>query len=145
MIAALIATCGGLGYAPFMPGTVASVAAAIICWVLRITGMPMPFLWSVTLLLAVLGWWATKKMIHSLGLHDPACVVIDEWVAVWMVCLCVQPTTFAFILSVVLFRFFDIYKPWPVSFAEKLPGAWGVMADDIIAGLFALILVLVLQ
>ena len=138
MIARIIATCGGLGLSPMAPGTAGSFGGAIACYGLRIAGCSDAILWLLGIFFFVAGWWATHAVTRNSMQHDPSWVVIDEWAALW-VALMLQPLTWqSFILTTVLFRIFDIYKPWPVNVAEKLPGAWGVMADDAVAAMMTI-------
>lgn len=133
----VIATCGGLGYVSSMPGTIASGVAAASCWVLRTSGVSGTGVSLLTAGLLFAGLWASAGMIHELQESDPSCVVIDEWVAVWGLCAGLPVTPAYYISAFLLFRVFDILKPWPVSYAETLPGVWGVMADDLVAALMS--------
>ncbi len=96
-----------------------------------------------TLAATVLGVWAAGVCIRVTGIQDPSQVVIDEVAGVWATLLLIPPTVAvaspltASILAFLLFRVFDIVKPWPISALEHLPRGWGVMADDLAAGLLA--------
>ena len=76
---------------------------------------------------------------------DPHHVVFDEWVGMWIPIIFINFNFYALILSFFIFRFFDIFKPYPINKFEKLPKAYGVLGDDIIAGIFTLVIMLVLQ
>ncbi len=120
-----IATVGGLGYLTGMPGTVGSVAAFLIA-VIR----PVPA-WFV-LAFAGLAVWASGRYAKQAGREDPPEVVADEvvgtWVAIWGL-------PFGYWLpALCLFRVIDILKPVPVSTSERLPGGWGIVADDFVGG-----------
>ncbi|MFM1849146.1 MAG: hypothetical protein RL417_2620 [Pseudomonadota bacterium] len=89
---------------------------------------------------AALGLWATQRCLDDLPAAetrkaDPQFIVIDEWAGLLIpLALAAPETPLSWVGAFALFRLFDIAKPWPVSAAERLPGAWGVMADDLVAG-----------
>ena len=83
---------------------------------------------------------SVKKTLQSLRIKDPSCVVIDEIIAYLVVLILLPNNYLLYLISFILFRFFDILKPWPISKLEELPGAAGVIADDFGAALFALIM-----
>jgi phosphatidylglycerophosphatase A len=88
-------------------------------------------------LATVVGFYATSRYQQQTGKHDPKEVVIDELVGIWITLLAV-PTWVYFVPAFLLFRLFDITKPWPIGWADKkVPGALGVMLDDILAGALA--------
>ena len=95
---------------------------------------------------SVAGVWAAGVCARRTGIGDPGPVVIDEVAGVWATLLLVPPTVavaspvITSILVFLLFRLFDIVKPWPISALERLPRGWGVMADDLAAGILAGIL-----
>ncbi len=124
----------GLGWSRVGPGTVGSLGAVPPAWLLlRWTG-PGPGYWSVVLIVTLFGVWASHVAIRVLKLKDPGGVVIDEIAAVLLIYTVVPWTWTTAGLGFVLFRIFDIAKPWPIRALERLPGAWGVMADDLAAG-----------
>ena len=144
-LAASLATCFGLGRVPFAPGTAASAVALPIGWAIALFGG-----WETLLLfsavLSVLGIWACGSHARARGVHDPSECVIDEVAGQWIALIGVAMTgrlgdPGAPALAFVLFRFFDITKLWPISRAERLPGGTGIMADDLLAGVFAALLV----
>ncbi|MGF1500617.1 MAG: phosphatidylglycerophosphatase A [Paracoccaceae bacterium] len=137
-----IATLFGLGHLPGAPGTYASLAAIPLAWALHALG-GFWLLGPATLALSGLGLWAAARMGPD---GDPPQIVIDELVgmliALWPLSLGltlqgkgaeVWPWP-GWVLGFLLFRFFDIVKPPPVNWAERAPGALGVMLDDIVAG-----------
>ena len=83
---------------------------------------------------------SVKKTLQSLRIKDPSCVVIDEIIAYLVVLILLPNNYLLYLISFILFRFFDILKPWPISKLEEFPGATGVIADDFGAALFALII-----
>ncbi|SLN54629.1 phosphatidylglycerophosphatase A family protein [Oceanibacterium hippocampi] len=140
--ASLIATWFGAGLIPKAPGTWGSLAALPFAWViLEFAGWP--WLALATLLAFLAGLWASAAYCRAKGLKDPGEVVIDEVAGQWLALLAAtsagSPDPLAFAVGFAAFRLFDIVKPWPVGWADRrLPGALGVMADDILAGLYGL-------
>ena len=109
--------------------------------------MPLPFWGRCLLLLAIFisGTWASSRAIVLLGKKDPGEVVIDEVLGQWLTCLPFMALSFwGYVLAFFFFRLFDILKPWHVGKAEKLPGGFGIMADDAVAGVYASICLWVL-
>ena len=143
-VALAIATGLGLGYLPLGPGTWASLASVLLWWCLeRIASrFPLPhfFLGLIVILgAALVGLWAAGRAAEYLGRHDPQVVVIDE-ISGQHVALFVGGAAVNWkylLLGLILFRVFDIWKPFPVQQTEKLPGGWGIMADDWVAGGYA--------
>ncbi|MEM9762647.1 MAG: phosphatidylglycerophosphatase A [Pseudomonadota bacterium] len=147
------ATLYGIGQLPGAQGTYASLATLPFAWALHWLGGFWLFL-PVTLALVALAWWATRETLASRGLADgdPQDIVIDEvagqLIALWPLSLGLTLTGAAahvwpwpgVVAAFLLFRFFDIWKPGPIGWAERLPGATGIMADDCIAGLAAAML-----
>ncbi len=130
-IARFVASCGGIGFSRYAPGTVASVCAAVIFYWIRFF-CTTPVLVVCTSALCVVGFFAIQNTLTR-DEQDPAWIVIDEWIAVWSMLVCLPHVWWIFLCGVCVFRLLDIAKPWPVSAAELLPGAWGVMADDLVA------------
>lgn len=138
-LASLLATAFGIGSFPKAPGTAASLVALPFGWVLIVFGNAAIFLASV-LVVSVVGVWAADRHGKNVGLLDPSDCVIDEVAGQWLALLPLMLTAhinspLALALAFLLFRFFDIVKPWPIAPLERLPGGIGVMADDIAAGL----------
>lgn len=147
-MASLIATAGGIGRLPQAPGTFASLATIPLAWALHFLG-GFPLVAMVTLGAFGMGLMATALHIAGGADPDPSEVVIDEVVGML---LALWPLSFGlwwqgvpgdvfpwpgWVLGFVVFRFFDIVKPPPVNRMERLPGAWGVMMDDVVAGALA--------
>jgi phosphatidylglycerophosphatase A len=133
----LIATWGGTGLSPFAPGTVGSLAALPFAWGLLAWGGWPALAWAAFAACA-LGTWATAVYLRTSTDKDPAAVVIDEVAGQWIALLPATLEPLPFVAGFALFRLFDIWKPWPIGWADRhLPGALGVMADDVIAGTFA--------
>jgi phosphatidylglycerophosphatase A len=140
LIHRLISTCLGIGYTPKGGGT---IAAAICCiaWYFAWAGGNGHFtIWAlqfgVTLVLLALGVWSANKVEAEWG-EDSYRVVIDE-VAGMCLTLCFVPVRWQYItIGLLLFRFFDIVKPLGIRKMERLSGGWGVMMDDMLAGVYA--------
>jgi phosphatidylglycerophosphatase A len=133
----LISTCLGIGYTPKGGGTVAA-AACCIAWYFAGTGGNESFFieLSVTLLILVLGTWSAHQVEAEWG-KDSSKVVIDEVAGMCISLLAVPITWLNVLIGLVLFRFFDIAKPLYIRRMEKLNGGWGVMLDDVLAGVYA--------
>lgn len=133
-----IATGLGSGFSPRAPGTVGSLVA-LLPWWFFMKDLPLPAYLAVLVIGFGLGCWAANWVIHDIGVQDPGLVVWDEFIGVW-IALLLAPAGWPWMLAgFVLFRIFDIAKPWPVSWADKkLHGGFGAMLDDALAGLYAL-------
>ncbi len=155
-LAELIATGLGAGYVPVAPATAGSAVALVLYWALPFQGRgdSAPFFWAIGGLI-VIGTGAAAAIIPSgpstAGLpsgasdarradekdQDPSRCVIDEFAGMWMACIFL-PVTWGWMLAAfIAFRVLDILKPFGIRRLEKLPGAFGVMADDVAAGLVA--------
>jgi phosphatidylglycerophosphatase A len=128
----------GAGFSPKAPGTVGS-AVALLPWYLLMGDLPWPLYVGVLLATFALGCWAAHWVIARTGIDDPGVVVWDEYVGMW-IALFMAPAGWPWMLGAfAAFRLFDIWKPWPVSWAdEKLHGGFGAMLDDALAGVYAL-------
>ncbi len=140
---ARIATLFGIGQMPFAPGTLASLAALPIGWWLAVLG-GWPTVLAAAILLTLLGIWAGGRYAKAMGIDDPSECVIDEaagqWLALVPIAFLERPYLFnalALALVFLFFRALDDIKPWPISRLERLPGGFGIMADDLMAGLVA--------
>lgn len=153
-LATLIGTVGGIGWMRPAPGTWGSLVALPLCWLLHVAG-GFPVLVIATLALFAAGWWATAEMTRGQANEDPSEIVVDEvvgqWIALmplsypaWQMGLDITRLWPGWIAAFILFRAFDILKPGPVGAADRRGGPLGVMLDDVLAGLFAAICVLVL-
>ncbi|HYW48384.1 MAG TPA: phosphatidylglycerophosphatase A [Bryobacteraceae bacterium] len=135
----LLATWFGCGYSPFAPGTAGSAAAVAIAYVLhRFAGFqPLHFaLLAAALFLPAV--WAAGVTARFLNIEDPSVVVVDEVIGQWIALAGAHSLNWKTWLSAfLLFRLFDIWKPPPVRQLESLPGGLGINADDVMAGLYA--------
>jgi len=123
----------GMGRLPFAPGTFASLFALFF----------VPFLWmlplqiylSIVIIGFVCGIWLCRIVAKDLNSADPASIVWDEFVGVWLTFLLVPPSLMWLGVGFLLFRLFDIFKPFPIGYCDKrIKGGFGIMLDDVIAG-----------
>lgn len=147
-IAWLIATWFGCGRWPWGPGTAGSiggliVAAAGFVWL----GFAAP--WRLALLVIVcipIGIWASTITSRATGMKDPGEIVVDEVLGQWLTLAAVPVFEWKWILAAfVLFRLFDIMKPWPVRKFESLPEGTGIVADDLAAGIYGALVLLAVR
>ena len=133
-VALAVATALGVGYAPVAPGTFGS-AAGLLLWYL-LPASPIAQAVAIAVIIVV-GSWSGTVAEHHFGRSDPGYVVIDE-VAGMLVTLFLVPVGWAgALLAFLLFRLSDIVKPYPANRLERLPGGAGIMADDVMAGVYA--------
>jgi len=130
-----LATGFGSGHAPVAPGTAGSAVGLVLFWPLAFLSLP----WQAAACLAlfVVGSLASTRVARSLGRKDPGLVVVDEIVGMWVTLLALPFTPGVAVAGFVLFRVMDIFKPWPARSLEALPDGWGIMADDVAAGVYA--------
>ena len=130
-----LSTCFGIGYFPLAPGTVTSIVVALGYFFLPVLHNPALLL-TLVLLSTCIGIWAGGVMEEHYG-NDPSIVTIDELAGQWLALVALPEGVWPVLFSLVFFRFFDIAKPGPVDALQRLPGGWGIMLDDLLAGLFA--------
>jgi phosphatidylglycerophosphatase A len=135
----VLATWFGCGLSPVAPGTVGTIGALPL-WLLVRRGGPLAVLLTALAITAI-GVWASNVVVRDSKEKDPQRVVIDEVAGVLIALAAAGPTPAHAALAVVLFRVFDMTKPFPANRAEKLPEGWGVMMDDVVAGLMAALVV----
>lgn len=129
-----LATLGPSGYAPIAPATAGSAVIAGIGWF--IPAQPLPVAIALIILGAAVAVWVCGEAEKDLG-HDAKPIVADEAVGQSLALLLVPHSLVAFAVSFVLFRIFDVWKPLGAREAQVLPGGFGIVADDVIAGLTA--------
>ena len=134
-----IATCFKVGYLPLAPGTWGSIFAILVWWVL-LKDLDLLIFGIVIILFFFIGIIVSNIIIDQNGDNDPSHIIIDELVGQWLALWMLPDGSFYIIIVFMLFRFFDIIKPWPIRFMEQLPKGLGVMSDDLAAGLITLIL-----
>jgi phosphatidylglycerophosphatase A len=132
---------GGVGRAPLAPGTVTSALTIAALWLLAPTPVVLAVLFVAV---TALGTWAAGEAERALSRgKDPGAIVVDEVAGMTLSMLAVPFTPATVVVGFVLFRVFDVIKPFPANVSQRLPGGVGVMADDLIAGLYALALLVV--
>lgn len=138
-VALWLATWFGCGYWPWGPGTVGSLAALVIAIFLHEFFSSGRFtLLAMCVILAAPAVWASTRAARLMNDPDPGGVVVDEVLGQWVALLGAAVLVWkSFVAAFVLFRIFDIWKPWPVHSLEKLPEGAGIVADDVAAGLYA--------
>ena len=132
----ILASFFGLGFFPVAPGTLASLVIVLLYKYL-IHGLALPYLLLIFLLLLVLGVPAATAYSSELKRTDPRQVVVDEAAGQLLVLLSISPDWTVLVIGFLLFRLFDIVKPFPIRMLEGLPGGWGIIADDVAAALMA--------
>mgnify|MGYP005834913485 CR=1 FL=1 len=129
----LIGTGLGSGYAPIAPGTAGSLLAAVLFWIL-----PLNMHWWIFIIVVgfLVGLWVSTQIEREKG-EDPGLVVIDEMIGQWLTLIFLPSTLFYLAGGFLLFRLFDIFKPFPINRSQNLKEGWGIMTDDVLAGLYA--------
>lgn len=134
----------GSGCAPKAPGTFGTLAAIPFWWLLL---QDVPLVPYICVLIAgfAFGVYLCEQTSKDLGVHDHGGIVWDEWIGLWITYLALPNGIEWIIIGFALFRFFDIIKPWPIKWLdEKVHGGFGIMIDDVLAGIFALACVQIL-
>ena len=128
----------GSGLAPKAPGTFGTLAALPLVYLCSVY-LPFSFYLLLTVLFSIVGIWICGKTADDMQVHDDSSIVWDEVVGMLITMIAVPLNWQTLLVGFVLFRFFDIVKPWPISYLDKhVHGGFGIMADDILAGVFAL-------
>ena len=135
-LTAIIATFFFIGYIRAAPGTWASLATTLLAYLFLPAAISTQIL--VTVAFSIIAVVASARAEEIYG-HDSGPIVIDEVAGMLVTLIGVPQNAVSYALAFVMFRLFDIIKPFPVHLSEKLPGGWGVTADDLIAGLYALV------
>jgi len=130
-----LALGAGSGLAPVAPGTFGTVAAVPLVWFLPSS---LAAYTIVLIVLFVAGVWFCDKCTEALGVHDHGAIVFDEWVGYFIAMMAVPRSLVTVLLAFILFRIFDILKPWPIrSLDARVHGGFGIMIDDVVAGIMA--------
>lgn len=128
----------GSGLAPRAPGTVGSLAALPIVWPLAL--LPLPYYLTVVFGVVILGIWVCGATARAVGVHDHRAIVWDEIAGMLIAAIALPLNLWTLTTAFVLFRLFDTVKPWPIRWVDRhVGGGWGIMADDVLAGLAALV------
>ena len=142
VLSRIISTGLGVGYFPVAPGTMGSLEAVLIYWFSPPIALEIfaTIILAVTLIGVISSSITEKEVREKSGdseLHDPGIIVIDEIAGMFFALLFIPKSLILVSGAFVLFRFFDIVKPFPVKNLERLPSGWGIMLDDIAAGIMA--------
>lgn len=134
-LALALATVGGAGYSPVAPGTAGSAVTALLLWAVPFsrTGLVAFFV-----LVVAVGTWAAGRAERVLGGKDPGAIVVDEVAGMTLSVLALPLTVPVLVAAFLLFRLFDVVKPFPARDSQRIRGGAGVMIDDLIAGAYAL-------
>lgn len=135
-VALFIASFAYVGFFPIAPGTAGSLAALALFAFVRWIGLPA-FELAMILAVLIVGIWAANGAERALGRKDPGPVVIDEVLGM-LITLALLPVSLGgVLLGFLLFRLFDVVKPYPAGRLEHLPGGYGIMLDDAMAGVYS--------
>jgi phosphatidylglycerophosphatase A len=145
--ALVLATWFGCGLSPIVPGTAGSLGALAAAWLLAgPLGLPVVVLAPAAAVLLLPAVWASNRACDHWKSKDPQHVVIDEVLGQWLALSTTPRLEWrSWLVAFVLFRFFDIVKPLGVRAAERLPRGWGIVADDLLAGLYAAVVLIALR
>lgn len=136
-LAVFVSTFGYAGYFPVAPGTVGSLAGLALCAAMAGIGSTVAVDALAITVLTAIGVWAGTLAERHFGGIDPGPVVIDEVVGMMITLFWLPASVTGFVVGFFLFRVFDIVKPFPAARLEGLPGGLGVMADDVMAAVYA--------
>jgi phosphatidylglycerophosphatase A len=136
LAARIYSTFFGLGFVPLAPGTAASLAAAALYKYFMIH-WPWHLFIIFIVGVSLTGALAATSYSRELGRKDPRRIVVDEAAGQWLTLVLTPADWVPLAAGLVLFRFFDVLKPFPIHKLEKLPAGWGIMVDDLAAGVYA--------
>jgi len=129
----------GTGLAPFAPGTFGSLPGVLLFWLTMAYGLYVQF--AVLAVLIVAGIWICGESARRLGIHDHGGIVWDEIAGMYLTLMVAPFSVAGWLLAFVLFRVMDIVKPWPIrDLDHRLGGGVGIMLDDLVAALYAAVL-----
>jgi phosphatidylglycerophosphatase A len=135
LVSTLLATGLGSGYSPIAPGTAGSAVGLLFFWPLQ--WLPAMVQVAAIVVLFFGGVAASARVARGVGLEDPGIVVVDEVVGMWISLVFLPFTPVNALAGFLLFRIMDVWKPYPARQFESLPGGWGIMTDDVMAGIYA--------
>ena len=130
-----VATCAHVGYAPVAPGTFGSLVGLVLYYLIRRQQSTAIELGAIAVVVLI-GLWSATEAEHHFGGIDPGPVVIDEVVGMLMTLALHPVNILGAIVGFFIFRVLDIVKPWPARRLELLPGGFGVVLDDVMAGVY---------
>jgi phosphatidylglycerophosphatase A len=129
-----LATGFGAGYSPVAPGTAGTLVGLILFWPL--IGVSLPYQIGATVLVFALAVASSHELSRRIGIKDPGLVVVDEVIGMWISLLFLPLSPTVIVAAFLLFRLFDVVKPPPARGFESLPGGWGIVMDDVMAGIY---------
>ncbi len=153
----IVTTWFGSGLLPKAPGTWGSLAAIPFAYLISVYTCPYALLFGIIALFFI-GIWTSDKVEESVRIEDPGFIVVDEVVGQWIALLplpflysILYPDSFYLYFTIIgavafiAFRVFDIWKPWPINYVDNnVHGGYGIMLDDVIAGMYALVVTAIL-
>jgi phosphatidylglycerophosphatase A len=139
----LLAFGGGAGLSPVAPGTAGTLVGVVLYWFMQ--SLPLGQYLAITTVLFIAGVWLCGVTARNLGVHDHAGIVWDEIVGL-LITMAAAPRGWLWLfIGFLLFRLFDIWKPWPIRYLDRhVTGGFGVMLDDAVAALYALLIMQIL-
>ena len=138
----VLATCFGVGSIPFAPGTWGSLFAVLLIYNIAFL---QEWIILATLFTVALSWWVCVE-VHKDTKSDSSEIVIDEFAGMFVACMLINHDFISLVFAFLFFRFFDIVKPWPISWVDKnIKNGPGILIDDLLAGLFTSILMFVIS
>ena len=136
LISKIICTGFGIGKIPFIPGTLASMSILPVVWIIK-KNLSLDFFIILIFFYSVISYFLIKVCIKNEINKDPSYIVIDEHIGQAITLIFCNEILFEYVIAFILFRFFDIFKPFPISYFDKLKNPIGVIGDDILAGLLS--------
>ncbi len=132
----MLATGFFVGYIPFAPGTFGSIVGLLLCFLLSKTKLSVAILFILIFIFFAI--WISNRAEKILKQNDPGCIVIDEIAGIMLTLLGLPFNTISVAAGFVIFRFFDILKPFPIRYIErKFAGGTGIVLDDLMAGVYS--------
>ncbi|MCJ7802827.1 MAG: phosphatidylglycerophosphatase A [Candidatus Marinimicrobia bacterium] len=133
-----------IGYLPIAPGTWGSLAALLV-WYVIIGYISTVTLTGLIVIIFVLGVYTSSITERNMAIKDPSVIVVDEWVGQWIALLFLPKSLLWGLIAFFIFRLFDIWKPYPIKILDHMKGGWGIMLDDVLAGIYAVLVIIVLR
>lgn len=135
----VLATGFGIGWIPFAPGTIASLVVALLVWFFVPESAVLQY--AIIFLLFIVARLTLGIVVRKYGVKDESCIVLDEFLGMAIALFLVPKLWWAYLIAFLIFRIFDIVKPWPISWIEqRIRGAYGIILDDVMAGAGAAII-----
>ncbi len=140
LLSKIISTFFGVGYFPVAPGTLTSILI-VLAYKFYLYKLSWPLYFLIIFLLFLIGVYTSSKFASDLSKKDPRKIVIDEACGQLLVLFRMSDAWFPVLSCFILFRVFDIAKPYPIKKVETLPSGWGIMTDDLVAAIYAGVIV----